>query len=59
MSEATEAPVSTPASRAKYKSAVGSGTPKWEIPNLELPKMEIPAAFREIAEKGVTQAKET
>ena len=59
MSEATETPVSTPASRAKYKSAVGSGTPKWEIPSLELPKMEIPAALREIAEKGVTQAKET
>jgi phasin len=29
------------------------------MPNFELPKMEIPAAFREIAEKSVTQAKET
>ncbi len=29
------------------------------MPNFEIPKMEIPAAFREIAEKSVSQAKET
>jgi phasin len=29
------------------------------MPNFEMPKMEIPAAFREIAEKSVSQAKET
>ena len=33
--------------------------PKFEIPNFELPKMEIPAAFREFAEKSVSQAKDT
>jgi len=33
--------------------------PKFEMPNFEMPKMEIPAAFREFAEKSVTQAKET
>jgi len=54
MSEAVEAPV--PVSRPKYKS---SGTPKLEAPSFEMPKMEIPAAFREIAEKSVSQAKET
>ena len=32
--------------------------PKFEIPNFEMPKMEVPAAFREFAEKSVTQAKE-
>jgi phasin len=32
--------------------------PKFEIPNFEMPKMEVPAAFREFAEKGVSQAKE-
>src|SRR5580704_17114492 len=32
--------------------------PKFGIPNFEMPKMEIPAAFREFAEKGVSQAKE-
>ena len=54
MSEAVEAPV--PVSRPKYKS---SGTQKLEVPSFEMPKMEIPAAFREIAEKSVSQAKET
>ena len=29
-----------------------------EMPSFELPKMEIPAAFREFAEKGVAQTKE-
>src|SRR5580704_716397 len=32
--------------------------PKFGMPNFEMPKMEIPAAFREFAEKGVSQAKE-
>ena len=33
--------------------------PKFELPSFEMPKLEVPAAFREAAEKGVTQAKET
>jgi phasin len=33
--------------------------PKFELPNFDMPKMEIPAAFREFAEKSVSQAKET
>lgn len=33
--------------------------PKFDVPSFEMPKLEIPAAFREAAEKGVTQAKET
>ena len=32
--------------------------PKFGMPNFEMPKMEIPAAFREFAEKAVSQAKE-
>jgi phasin len=32
--------------------------PKFEIPKFEMPKLEIPAAFREFAEKGVSQAKD-
>jgi phasin len=54
MSEAIEAPV--PVSRSKYKP---SGTPKLEVPSFDLPKMEIPAAFRELAERSVSQAKES
>jgi phasin len=32
--------------------------PKFGVPNFDMPKMEIPAAFREFAEKGVTQSKD-
>jgi phasin len=32
--------------------------PKFELPKFEIPKLEVPAAFREFAEKGVTQAKD-
>src|ERR1700719_1115777 len=31
----------------------------FEFPKFEMPKMEVPAAFREFAEKSVSQAKET
>jgi len=33
-------------------------TPALDFPAFEMPKMEIPAAFREFAEKSVTQAKD-
>jgi phasin len=33
--------------------------PKFEMPGFEISKMVVPAAFREFAEKGVSQAKET
>ena len=40
------------------KTASGFETPKLEFPTFEMPKMEVPAAFREFAEKGVSQAKD-
>jgi phasin len=59
----TDAPHTT-ASKARPKPAVAPAAsafelPKFELPNFEVPKMEIPAAFREFAEKSVSQAKET
>src|SRR5437764_1274225 len=56
MSETTH--TATP--RPKSKPVTGSGFefPKFEVPMFEMPKMEVPAAFREFAEKGVSQAKE-
>jgi phasin len=45
-------PTATP--KAKVKPAPG-----FETSNFELPKVDVPAAFREFAEKGVAQAKET
>ena len=32
--------------------------PAFEMPTFEMPKMEVPAAFREFAEKSVSQAKD-
>ena len=32
--------------------------PSFEIPKFEMPNLEVPAAFREFAEKGVSQAKD-
>jgi phasin len=50
----------TPASTMNPLSQFGTAFefPKFEIPNFEMPKMEVPAAFREFAEKSVSQAKE-
>ena len=60
----TEAPQTITASKAKPKPSMAPAAsafelPKFELPNFEIPKMEIPAAFREFAEKSVSQAKET
>lgn len=49
--------------KTKTKPAPGAfeGTKaeaRFEMPKFDLPKMEVPAAFREIAEKGLSQAKE-
>ena len=58
MSEASEG--SAPTSGQRYKTATAaSKASKSETPSSGTPKMEIPAGFREIAEKGVSQAKET
>jgi len=32
--------------------------PRFEMPKFEMPKLEVPAAFREFAEKSVTQCKD-
>src|SRR5207249_996090 len=61
MDEATETktkskPMMMPASAFEFPKFE---MPKFEMPNFEMPKMEIPAAFREFAEKSVSQAKET
>jgi phasin len=33
-------------------------TPKFEMPKFDVPKFEVPTAYREFAEKGISQAKE-
>jgi phasin len=56
MTEAT-----TGINKAKTAKPTGSpfGTPSHEIPKFDLPNMEMPAAFREFADKGIAQAKDT
>lgn len=46
------------AEKAKYAPSP-SGLPKYEIPKFALPNMEMPEAFREIAEKGIAHAQDT
>src|SRR5215470_2087495 len=57
MSEVSQAPKS----RAKAATPAASvfELPKFEMPSFEMPHMEVPAAFREFAEKSVSQAKDT
>lgn len=55
MAEAT----ANTSSKPKAKPAPGVfETPKFELPGFEMSKMDMPAAFREFAEKGSAQAKE-
>jgi phasin len=51
-----EATVTSP---SKTYSAGAFEFPKFEIPHFDVPKLEIPAAFREFAEKSVSQVKES
>ncbi len=48
----------TEATTLKKKPGTVFDTPALEFPTFEMPKMEIPAAFREFAEKSVSQAKD-
>jgi hypothetical protein len=55
---------STHTSKAKSRPTNPSAPPTFEfpkfgIPNFDVPKMEVPAAYRDFAEKSVSQAKAT
>jgi phasin len=52
MAETTQ--TATPKTKPKPVAVVAS---VFEMPKFDMPKMEVPAAFREMAEKGLTQAK--
>ena len=56
---AEAAPVNAP--KAKPKAAIEAPkfpTPSFDMPKFDVPSFEVPPAFREFAEKGVSQAKE-
>ena len=48
-----------PKAKAKPATPAAFEFPKFEMPTFEVPHMEVPAAFREFAEKSVSQAKDT
>jgi phasin len=58
MSEVSQAPKATKAKPAAPAASMFE-FPKFEMPTFEVPHMEVPAAFREFAEKSVSQAKDT
>jgi len=53
----TEATTGVNKAKTAKHSAFPFGVPNYEMPKFDLSKMEMPVAFREIAEKGVAQAK--
>lgn len=60
MAENTVSTANTPKAKSKPVAVAAAAfeMPKFEIPKFEMPKFEVPTAFREIAEKGIAQAKE-
>jgi phasin len=53
--------LATTTNQAKIAKNTASsfGLPNYEMPKLDLPTMEVPPAFRELADKGVAQARDT
>jgi phasin len=56
-------PEATTSAKAKAKPTAAASFeatkfPKFDMPKFDMPQMEVPAAFREFAEKGVSQAKD-
>jgi phasin len=58
MSVMTEASISANKAKTEKRSASPFGMPNYEMSKLDLLKTEMPEAFREMAEKGVAQAKD-
>jgi phasin len=65
MAENTVSTTATPKAKSKPVAVAAPAfempkfeMPKFEMPKFEMPKFEVPTAFREIAEKGIAQAKE-
>ena len=57
MTETNQAATSKSKPKPVAVAAPAFEMPKFEVPKFELPKMEVPVALREMAEKGINQAK--
>jgi phasin len=58
MSVMTEATTGANKAKTAKHTASSFGVHNYEMPKFDLPKMEMPDAFREMAEKGAAQAKD-
>jgi hypothetical protein len=58
MSVMTEATAGANKAKTAKHTASSFGVHNCGMPKFDLPKMEMPGAFREMAEKGVAQAKD-
>ena len=58
MSDVTTTKAKPKAAPAAFAEMPKFEIPRFDLPKFEVPKMEVPAAFREFAEKSVTQAKD-
>jgi hypothetical protein len=58
MSVMTEATTGANKAKTAKHTASSFGVHNYEMPKFDLPKMEMPGAFREMAERGVAQAKD-
>jgi phasin len=58
MAEASTATPMKPKTKPTSTEMPKFEIPRFDMPKFDMPTMEVPAAFREFAEKGVTQAKD-
>jgi phasin len=54
----TAKPVAVPFDVAKGQAKFAAAAANFEFPKFDLPSMEVPAAYRELAEKSIAQAKQ-
>ena len=55
----TAKPVAVPFDIAKEQAKFAAAAANFEFPKFDLPSMEVPAAYRELAEKSIAQAKQS
>lgn len=53
-----EAATATTQAKTAKKTGPPFGLPNYELPKIDLAELEVPAAFRELAEKGIAHAKD-
>lgn len=58
MAETTETPTPNQKAKSKSSAATAAAANVFEFPKFDMPKFEVPTAFREMAEKSIAMAKD-